>query len=294
MIIKLLESIPKLSNEEIQSWSQLNRDNPKESSANQDALVDDVIKRFNNSKLLNLAPSLFHSFEVYSPNPLYNPFYEFLDNLGKTKVNFNNYKKINEFLISLIDINNKESVSFNNKYFLLPSLYERNNLREFNYTVRLLDAVNNRHKMSRLLKNPSVVKVKELFVDNNINNDLKPVGEGDKSDNTLYGVVLRWGGKNGENERGPKGTNSNKVKVKLKLSVSKLQDIKKQYQYTTLDQIKANPKENKEGNVVYAMMPKMKRDRLKLNDLSSGAFYQYTDGEWVKYETDATNAILKG
>ena len=292
MIIKLLESIPKLSNEEIQSWSKLNRDNPKESSANQYALVDDVIKRFNNAKLLNLAPSLFHSFEVYSPNPLYNPFYEFLDKLGKTKVNFNNHEKLNEFLISLIDINNKEGISFNNKYFLLPSLYERNNLREFNYTVRLLDAVNNSYKMSRLLKNPSVVKIKELFVDNNINNDLKPVGEGDNSDNTLFGVVSRWGGKNGENEKGAKDSNSNKVKVKL--SISKLKDIKKKYQYTTLDQIKADPKENKEGNVVYAMMPKTKRDKLKLNDLSSGAFYQYKNGEWVKYENEATNAILKG
>ena len=292
MIIKLLESIPKLSNEEIQSWSQLNRDNPKESSAKQYALVDDVIKRFNNAKLLNLAPSLFHSFEVYSPNPLYNPFYEFLDNLGKTKVNFNNHEKLNEFLISLIDINNKEGISFNNKYFLLPSLYERNNLREFNYTVRLLDAVNNSYKMSRLLKNPSVVKIKELFVDNNINNDLKPVGEGDNSDNTLFGVVSRWAGKNGENEKGAKDSNSNKVKVKL--SISKLKDIKKKYQYTTLDQIKADPKENKEGNVVYAMMPKTKRDKLKLNDLSSGAFYQYKNGEWVKYENEATNVVLKG
>lgn len=117
---------------------------------------------------------------------------EYLSNLefAPTKIMYDNF-------YTLISLRYKEQIDMTNKLLGNVSLYYRN-FHDFSYTLKLINTVCNPKKLSKYFKDLSVVNIDDIFMDDG--KTIKPVGWGNLSTDTLYGLAESWAGINGENQ----------------------------------------------------------------------------------------------
>ena len=186
MKIILLESLPKILKQDILDWN-------KATQSEKSNMLDEIIKKYNKPELFNIRPAIKNNFYRHGINPKENPFVNFLDTLKfkPTKKHDVNFMRLGDLIVS-------DHIDITKDYLTKESLYDRNE-KDFIYTVKLFDIVNDRSKISKYFKDTTYINESELYL-NADGNEIKPVGkEGDDTD-TLYGTVEFWSGENGEND----------------------------------------------------------------------------------------------
>lgn len=186
MKIILLESLPKILKQDILDWNKATQSEKSE-------MLDEIIEKYNKPELFNIRPAIKNNFYRHGINPKENPFVNFLDTLKfkPTKKQDVNFMRLGDLIVS-------DHIDITKDYLTKESLYDRNE-KDFIYTVKLFDIVNDRSKISKYFKDTTDINESELYSDVNAT-EIKPVGkEGDDVD-TLYGTVEFWSGENGEND----------------------------------------------------------------------------------------------
>lgn len=286
MRITLLEALPKITKQQIQQW-----DNGDERERTE--ILNNLIQSYTYPPLNEIRDAIDYNLKHYGIDPLKNPFLTTLDNMVSSKLTLKS--DMNKQIKRLTDLYRKENINLTNKHLVNKSLYNRED-QEFDYTVRLLDTITDKSKLTRFFRDTSDIKIEDLFINGKVGGELKPVAK--DSPDGLFATVERWSGEDGENDTTDDYINSlrnnnRNTKTQVKINKSALSAIKDKYRYRTLDQIvKDDPSVKEEGNIIYAIATKHDSNNPNIDDYSSGAFYIYNGGKWNKFDNDLTKSVL--
>ena len=186
MKIILLESLPKILKQDILDWN-------KATQSEKSKMLDEIIKKYNKPELFNIRPAIKNNFYRHGINPKENPFVNFLDTLKfkPTKKQDVNFMRLGDLIVS-------DHIDITKDYLTKESLYDRNE-KDFIYTVKLFDIVNDRSKISKYFKDTTNITEADLYLDDSMN-EIKPAGKDGDGIDTLYGTVESWSGEDGKND----------------------------------------------------------------------------------------------
>ena len=105
MKIKLLESVPNISAEQVQQFKNSNEEEKIK-------IIDQIIKDYNNPDLFKIKDAIKYSCFKNGIDPKSNAFMKFIDAIGNSKVNLGGDIMVNTYLKRLVDLRNKHSIDF--------------------------------------------------------------------------------------------------------------------------------------------------------------------------------------
>lgn len=277
-------------------------------SKRRETIMSEILQRLGDNeqerKALTALKGAFRaSCRLYGIEFSKNPFMGYLQKLvsnSKLKVE----AKHDRYLAQLVNMS-ESNISLRNRikatakgnkdasYLLNPSLFYRNP-QEFNYTVQIFENVLEPTKLQKFFKDTSNISVDQLYDGKKI----KPAGDPNTAadENTLFGQVEMWSGKNGENDAGDieLSTNDGEAhsqrfdkssnKKSNSLSPAQLQKIKtsKDTHFTSLKA--AEDAGVKDGQVVYIDFNKdMAVDGIS-DDNWVDTWMVRKNGKWQKYD----------
>ena len=185
---KLVENLPKIPKNATIKFNQGDNKVRKE-------IISRVLAAYNNPELLNnkyIFKTTYDSAMHYGLDTSINPWLQFLD-----QQNLDFDKHLSEQLPTLWQLHLKENIDLLQEFVLNDlnkiDFNKTTSAEEFNYTVKLLDVLNNQDKLSKFFNDPSVVDVAQLHQNNDVNDYYKRAGIGKHNDpDTLFGMVEIW------------------------------------------------------------------------------------------------------
>lgn len=260
-------------------------------------IIKRILTAYNtpNSKNLEKWPGIvkatYNSAEHYGLDPTINPFLQFL---ARKKFPIND-KMGDSNMVNLFELNRVNNIDLVQPFILDGEFMGIPDKKDFIYTVKLLDVINNPNKLKRFFKDPDVVNEEELHIDNNPNNNYKPAGIGKHLDpDTLFGTVELWSDANDVSKE------KNDV-----LTISQLKDIIKRDDdgNKKLKDIEADLRakgELKDGVVCYSKniehvdsTASYKEIQKNIDDMQkNGKFYIWSNNRWEPYINERTKKVL--
>ena len=159
------------------------------------------------------------------------------------------------------------------RYLTDPSLYDRS-IKDFEYTVRLFEILNNEDKLKSYIKDTKVVNFNDLY-DNSGN--IKPAGDRNTADNfeTLVGVIESW-----SNEGGDAGEQDFKDFAGKRLTRHQMEQADKHsvLTFSDVDKSKLQP-----GDVIRVSSPRAKNSSAyEVTDNWDPGYYVYNDDKFIR------------
>lgn len=224
MRFRLVEDINPNLGKYIDEWESIDDtiDEKKQASA----IMQDYlgIKDLNGNEWLRKL--IDESIKAFSLNPKKNPFLRYLLTL-KNEHNFSDGDwSIGDIDKNLEALKNRALAGDNlsrEEYYdegILQGPY-----KEFTYVINVADVLRDRSKAKKYFGNVANKGIENLFVDNDLSNQLKEIGIGSNDEDTIYGLIDKWTKESGakDNQQDQKSKN-NKSSKEPKFSVRDAMD----------------------------------------------------------------------
>lgn len=173
----LQEKLPRVTNQEINTWRQ-------GSDRQKSDLVTNIISRYEKPSLNNIRNAINKNFNYFGIDPKNNDFMKFLDQLE-----FNPTRNQNNNFEILVDYVDQHKVDINHEYLTNESLYNRTP-KEFEYTLNAFETVMDPSELSKYFKDTTSINVEQFY---DAEGNIKPAGkQGDTTKDTIYGTIESW------------------------------------------------------------------------------------------------------
>ena len=279
---KLVENLPKIPKNATTKFNQGDTKVRKE-------IISRVLAAYNNPELLNnkyIFNTTYDSVMHYGLDTSINPWLQFLD-----QQNLDFDEPLSKQLPTLWQLHLKENLDLLQEFVLNDlnkiDFNKTTSVEEFNYTVKLLDVLNNRDKLSKFFNNPDVVDMAQLHQNNDVTKYYKRAGIGKHNDpDTLFGMVEIW-------------SDGNEVSKENKdLTVTELRAIKKQYLHSTRDDIEKSlggVNEIEDNTVIFAKSISHNSKPTSIDEMSDPHFWiwEAESKQWKEYNTPNSKRVLK-
>lgn len=170
----LNESLPNITQEDIEAWNNSSNEEHKD-------MLPKILAKFKQDGLGNIFQKLLRNFNMFGIDPKKNPMINVLSNLE-----FVPQKKHAENFNHLTDLQEEGIAQLPKDFYELESLYDRP-LKDFDYTVKIFELLNNRKELSKYFIDTTDVTVDKFYDENG---NIKPAGIGKTEDeNTIYGMI---------------------------------------------------------------------------------------------------------
>lgn len=254
MIFRLYESVPNLPDYVEQEFDDASKQEQVE-------IIKDLIENdYKKPDLYNILDAIYMSCVRSGLDTKSNKFLQLID-----KLNFKIDKEHAKNFYNLVKLSTSSTIDLTRPYLTKPAIYEVDE-KDFDYTVKLFDIVNNKSKISKFFNNVDNISEKDLYDEQG---NIKPVGKEGSGTDTLFGTVESWS---------QEGANDKSKGSEFVVTASQLNKAKK----NPIRNLEEVPKELcREGTLIYVNFLRHRSDRVNFED-EINDFMIYHDGKWVR------------